>query len=311
MTKFLRALTFFGCGVFLTLTETSLIWACDFRTFFPAETRFTLSNGVEIPLPSLADSYDAISIMGEVNLQRARELLAPEGLVPVEVSGKGMGVLSAFRYRASDAGVFNEAYFVILAARREPRSILERIHWFISLMKFNNSFTTQRQILEAPRSKIGMYHVAVFSSTETAALMSQEIWQIPSQLAQVDFESSPSAPGFALHLEEQPLLRVRLKPFGLGRNPAGHNLGVYAVGPLLSSGEQYWSYVQSCGITRTASFDRKSGGDVLWYDPATQLGHTLANLRFKPTRKEMGLNDQAVQFAPTVRNLTRNSKGNP
>jgi hypothetical protein len=188
-----------------------------------------------------------------------------------------VGAIGVFDYKDSDIGPFRETYFVILASSQPMKG-------FLKLTKL------LRALRKHPTPKLYLYYYRVWSSTETAALMSQEIWGVPSTLSSIDIQASKSLQ-ISLSSKGNPILNLKF-----GHQPKipilfGHEIFANTLGP---SKDNLISPVRSCGATKIGKF--KKGDALEIYD--TQTKELLESLEFKPLIKELGHNQRAVQFLP-------------
>jgi hypothetical protein len=261
---------------------------CDFESQYPHQGVITLSNGAQIPHPTHSQNFDSYMVYGWVDYAKASEALLPQGLYPFKLGGKALGALSIFDYKKSDIGSFRESYFVILATPNKNQTEIQNIFVLLSLSRVN---------AQSANKKFAMYHEKVWSNTQTAALMSEEIWGIPSALSTVELTTTPQK-HFTVHTEAGPVFEMVWRNSIPLPNLLGHQLYVYAVGPRQAQGQK-WSAVKACGGATLTSFNKSRGDSLVFLDPQTR--HYFENLSFTPFIKETSRNQKAVQFLPDQR----------
>lgn len=234
--------------------------ACDLLEKYPHTGSFILSSGTSVPTPTHSQSFDTFSVYGFLDYEKTAQHLNQEGFTPFKMSGRAVGVFSIYDYKNSDIGPFRESYFVILT------------------------------------SNFSLYHEKVWSSTTTAALMSKEIWGIPSEKAEVNILEDQYRKHFSVaeglnSIFEMDWVKTLEIP-----NPFAKVLFVYAVGPKRDGAPSLSSPVEACRNTRVSEFSVSKGDKITFGDLKTQK--LFENLNFRPFIKEIGYDEQAVQFLP-------------
>jgi hypothetical protein len=232
---------------------------CSLPKQFPHEGTWTLSNGVQVAVPTHAQELDSYIVFGSADSRLVSLLLSPYGLKPLEVAGRAIGALSVFNYRKSDIGPFKESYFVLLAY--DPKRPLQ----------------------------LGLFHVFAWSDSVTGALMSEEMWNIPSRVAKITLENQRKE---AVKLSIFSVFEMTWNKKPIETNPIGHNMKVYAT--AAAAGELRWSPIQSCGASGLNAFT--SNDRLTVHDP--ELKALFSKINFTPRAKEISINQQAVQFLP-------------
>ncbi|HEX4926057.1 MAG TPA: acetoacetate decarboxylase family protein [Bdellovibrionales bacterium] len=233
---------------------------CAAFEMVPHEGVWTLTNGARVPYPTQTRNLDSYILFGSLSASRAAEYLAPHGLKPASVAGRALAALSVYDYKESDVGPFRESYLVFLTRHN---------------------------------GKLALFHELAWSSEETTALMSDEIWGIPSRRARISVDAGTS---FAVATPQGPVFEMSWAKKPVLHNPFAHNLSVYAVGPKDKDGRLKWSPIKSCGGASSGSFDEARGDRLVVHDKA--LAALLTRLGFKPLFKELARGQKAIQYLP-------------
>jgi hypothetical protein len=236
---------------------------CDLLHKLPQQTPFPLSDGSSVQTPTIARDFDSYAISGLLNFDRTVEFLKQDGVRPVNMGGRALGVLSVYNYKDSDMGSFQEAYFVVLVEGLSGHS----------------------------RSS-SIFHVRAWSNSRQGALASKEIWGIPSELAEIKISAGND---FKVQTAEGSIFEMHFGNGAIFHTNLNQKLNVNAVGPLVD-GKQKWSPVKACRKITASHFSPSNGDNLVVYN--LELQKLLSDLGFKPVTKEIGKDQQAIQFLP-------------
>lgn len=258
---------------------------CWLSTQHPRSSLFVLSNSVEVSIPTVSCAFDMAMIVGLMDSKAVATLLKEQDLYPITVKGKAIGLLSSYHYRQSDIGPFQEIYFVMAATPKANLSDFESLGAFFKSISYDHN--------NQPSKDIYFYHHMVFSSTQTAKLMSKEIWGIDSKLAQIHYRDV-NGPSFKLQYLGQNELEAKLENGPWVLNPLGVNFVVLATGAK-ENGKRLVSPVKGRGMTWASFFNPRWHKLKFNHGPFADV---FESLKFNPQLIQWGRDLSAVQFPP-------------
>lgn len=258
---------------------------CELARQFPVVEVRSLSNGVEIPLPTQSCDVRSVALTGLMNLEVAKNYLKPYGLYPAVVLNSALGMLSTFNFNDSGIGAFHEMYFLV-AATRTPSN-----HTASSILEL---FKSIRRNGQNPNSNFVFFYISVFSGTKTAQMMSQEIYHIPSTLSQIDILDKVDPIAYELKVNQETWIKANFLNGPWMFNPLGLNYAIMISGPS-ENGKNIYSPLYGAGSTMITTFRKDSHKFYIGHNP---LGDQLRKFEFNPKLIEWAKGGQAAQLPP-------------